>query len=80
MIYYIVLSEIRRKKLLIAMKIFKIVVLKKLRYKIIRKLKFNGANKYINLSYLAVGFTTSLHEFIFMKGIKIPRVESCDVM
>ena len=31
-------------------------------------------------SYLPVGLRTSLHKFIFMKRIKIPLAESCDVI
>ena len=53
---------------------------KKLRCGIKRKLKFNGANNCIPPSYLTVCFTNSWNEFIFMKRIKKPRAESCDVM
>ena len=53
---------------------------KKLRCGIKRKLKFNGANSCIHPSYLTVCFTNFWNEFIFMKRIKLPRAESCDVM
>ena len=61
------------------MKTFDIIVLKKNRCIIIRELNLNGANNWIDLSYLPVGLSTSLYEFIFTKIIKIPRAESCDM-
>ena len=60
------------------MKIFNVVVLKNLD-NIIRKLKFKGANNCIHLYYLPASFTASMHEFISMKIIKIPRAKSCEV-
>ena len=61
------------------MKIFNIVVLKKLRCNIKRKLKFNGAYNCFHLPYLPISYTTCLHGFNFIKRIKIPRAEICDV-
>ena len=56
MIYYIVLSE-TRKKLSCYNENIQHCCFKKLRCNIKRKLKFNGANNCIHLPYLPVSFT-----------------------
>ena len=78
-IYYIVLSE-TRKKLSCYNENIQHCCFKKRRCNIKRKLKLNSENNCIHLPYLPVGLTTSLHEFIFTKRIKILHAESCDVM
>ena len=77
-IYYIVLSKI--KKIVVLTKIFNINALKKVRCNMIRKLKQNSANNTTYLSCSSVGLMTSVYEFNFMKKIKIPRAENCDVV
>ena len=79
MIYYIVLGK-TRKKLSCCNENIQYNCFKKLRCIIKKKLKFNGTNNGILLGYLPFSFTTSLHELIFKKRIKIPRAESCAVM
>ena len=76
-IYHICLKQ--EKKSVGVIKIFNIFVFLKIGCIIIRKLKFNGANSCIHLSFLPVSFTTSLNKFIFIKIIKMPPAESCGV-
>ena len=78
MIYYSVLSETWKNELLQWK--YSILLWKKLRCNIIRKREFNGANFCIYLFFLLVSVTISWYELIFMKRIKIPRAEICDVM
>ena len=51
---------------------------KKLRWNIIRKLKFNGANNRITFLF-ALRFYNFFAWIRFMKRIKRPRAETCDV-